>query len=115
VHSDDGRRYVGNTDGGVDFTAPFKAGETLGLGMNLTLAAYSERGPKLDVEVFFTRNGLKAGGWNLVKETDAESESIEGLLGANDLFPSIGLFGPVEVEVNFGEQNWLYRGWNSAT
>lgn len=114
VHSDDGRRYIGNTDGGVDFTAPFKVGETLGLGITFALAQYSQTGPNIEAEVFFTRDGRKAGGWSLVRETDAVAESIVGLMGENDLFPSIGVFGPVEVEVNFGERDWLYRGWNST-
>jgi hypothetical protein len=110
IHSDDGRRYVGNTDGGVDFTTPFVAGETVGVGMVFRLAStYSEAGPKLDVEVFFTRNGKKQGGWDLNRDTDAEDEMTVGLQGDLDLFPAIGIFGPAEVEVNFGQGNWLYQ------
>ena len=110
VHSDDGRRYVGNTDGGVDFTTPFIAGETVGIGMIFRLAsAYSEAGPKLDVEVFFTRNGRKVGGWDLNRDTDAKDERTGGLQGDLDLFPAVGIFGPAEVEVNYAQGNWLYQ------
>lgn len=110
LHSDDGRRYVGNTDGGVDFTTPFQAGETVGLGMTFTLASeYSETRPKVDVEVFMTRNGRRVGGWDLNRDTDAVDEMTGGLQGDLDLFPAIGVFGPVQLEVNFARENWLYR------
>jgi hypothetical protein len=110
VHSDDGRRYVGNPEGGVDFTTPFKVGETVGLGMVFRLpSAYSEAAPKLDVEVFFTRNGRKVGGWDVNRDTDAEDEITVGLQGDLDLFPSIGVFGPSEVEVYLSQGNWLYQ------
>jgi hypothetical protein len=114
VHSDDGRRYVGNTDGGVDFTTPFKAGETLGLGVTFDVAS-TDNGPVMNVNVFFTRDGRKAGGWNLLHDTDSERESYVGLQGEHDVFAAIGVFGSVDVEVNLGEQSWLYRGWNSST
>ncbi|KAI9660735.1 MAG: hypothetical protein M1831_003427 [Alyxoria varia] len=41
VHGDDGRRYVNDTLGGSDFTAPFKIGETIGLGMRFYLRSTS--------------------------------------------------------------------------
>lgn len=113
IHSDDGRRYVGNTDGGVDFTTPFNVGETVGLGMTFD-AIHSNQGPKMNVEVFFTRDGRKAGGWNLLNDTDSEFESVFGLTGDHDIFPAIGIFGPADVELRFGEESWLYRGWNSS-
>jgi len=113
VHSDDGRRYVGNDEGELDFTTPFQVGETIGLGMSFALAAYSETGAKVEADVFMTRNGRRVQGWNILRESDAQGENIAGLMGDRDLFPAIGLFGPVEVEVNFGEQSWAYRGWNS--
>lgn len=113
VHSDDGRRYVGNNEGGMDFTAPFKEGETVGLGMTFSVAEYSKTGAKIDTNIFLTRDGRRAHGWNLMKESDAQDENIWGLMGDKDLFPAIGIFGPVEVEVVFGESGWLYRGWNS--
>ncbi|KAL9087931.1 MAG: hypothetical protein Q9159_003373 [Coniocarpon cinnabarinum] len=33
IHGDDGRRYVNDTCGGMDFTKPFRTGEIIGLGM----------------------------------------------------------------------------------
>jgi hypothetical protein len=112
VHSDDGRRYVSNAEGGVDFTAPFKAGETIGLGMTFQLpTAYTENAPKTDVVVFFTRDGRKVGGWDLNYDTDAQTEAVVGLQGENDIFPAIGVFGPIDVTINFAESSWLYRGY----
>jgi hypothetical protein len=113
VHSDDGRRYVGNTDGGVDFTEPFRIGETVGIGLSFAVGEFVKGGTKVEVDVLFTRDGRKAGGWNLFRESDAEDENLMGLMGDNDLFPALGVFGPVEVEVNFGESSWMYRGWPS--
>jgi hypothetical protein len=113
VHSDDGRRFVGNDEGGVDFTAPFQVGETIGLGMTFE-ARHSDEGPRMNVEVFLTRDGKKAGGWNLLNDTDSEFESVDGLTGDNDIFPAIGIFGPLDVELHFGEESWLYRGWNQS-
>jgi len=116
VHSDDGRRYVANPDGGLDFTAPFRAGETIGLGMTFSLpSSYEKQGPELDVEVFFTRDGRKVAGWNLLRDSDVQSEKTEGIEGRHDIFPAIGVFGPTDVTMNFGEDSWLYRGWSSST
>jgi len=105
VHSDDGRRYVGNDEGGVDFTEPFKVGETVGFGMTI-----EQQG----VEVFFTRDGRKVGGWNLLHDTDAVAEAVDGLKGDRDLFAGVGFFGGCEVDVCFGESGWMYRGWNAV-
>ncbi|KAF2668295.1 hypothetical protein BT63DRAFT_272873 [Microthyrium microscopicum] len=113
VHSDDGRRYVGNDAGGFDFTEPFRAGETIGLGMMFT-PLHTKAGPQTRTEVFFTRNGVKAGGWDLLHTDDAR-ESIVGLRGECDIFPAIGVFGNVDVDVNFGEPSWLYRGYTQRT
>ena len=117
VHSDDGRRYVNDTHGGMDFAAPFRSGETIGLGMTFKLPqnppAYGEQdqGVKLDIEVFFTRDGKKDGSWKIYEERDIEDDQhgVEGLEGQHDLFPAIGVFGAVEWEVRFHEREWLYR------
>jgi len=116
VHSDDGRRYVNNTDGGLDFTTPFKVGETLGIGMAFKIPskppAYGEQGgAKPEVDVFFTREGKKVGGWDLYEERDVNSDvmGVRGLEGDMDLFPAMGVFGACEVEVRFKEGEWLYR------
>jgi hypothetical protein len=115
VHSDDGRRYVNDTHGGMDFTSPFKAGQTIGLGMTFKIPtnppAYGEQGTKLDVEVFLTRDGKREGSWNLHEERDEQDDphGIEGLEGQHDLFPAVGVFGAVEWEIRFLEREWLYR------
>lgn len=115
VHSDDGHRYVNNNEGGLDFTAPFQVGETVGIGMSFSIPskppAYGESMTKLDVEVFFTREGKRVGGWDLYEERDIEEDlmGIGGLEGGCDLFPAVGIFGGTEVEVRFRPGEWLYR------
>ena len=113
VHSDDGRRYVADTHGGIDFTEPFKPGQTLGLGMTFQIPdkppAYGEQGHSLDVEVFFTRDGKRVGGWDLHEERDELDQDVRGLEGECDLFPAIGVFGGCDLEVRFHERDWMYR------
>lgn len=115
VHSDDGRRYVNDTHGGMDFVSPFKAGQTIGLGLTFKLPenppACGEQGIELDVEVFFTRDGKKEGSWNIHEERDEQDDphGVEGLEGLHDLFPAVGVFGAAEWEVRFSEREWLYR------
>jgi len=106
---------VNDTHGGLDFTKPFKSGQTVGLGMTFKVPenppAYGEQSVKLDAEVFFTRDGKKEGSWNLHEARDQldEPHGIEGLEGQHDLFPAVGVFGAVEFEIRFLEREWLYR------
>lgn len=117
VFSDDGCRFVNDSWGGRDFTTPVNVGETVGLGMNFSLPndplamadAMFEGKRKCKVEIFFTRNGSPAGGWDLHEETDQESGAIEGLEGDYDLYGAIGLFGGVDFEVCFDPAGWLWR------
>lgn len=116
VHSDDGCRYVNDTWGGKEFTDPFKKGDTVGLGMTFSSSSVpsgSEKTAKqsnpLSVEVFFTKNGKKSGGWNLHEELDAETDQdVIGLDGTFDLYAAIGLFGGAEFKVVFERESWLY-------
>jgi hypothetical protein len=113
VHSDDGRRYVADTHGGIDFTDPFRLGETVGLGMTFRIPekppAYGEKGHPLDIEVFFTRNGKKVDGWDLHEERDRLDQDVQGLEGECDLFPAVGVFGGCDFEVRLQERDWLYH------
>ncbi|PLB49561.1 hypothetical protein P170DRAFT_384621 [Aspergillus steynii IBT 23096] len=114
VFSDDGCRFVNDSWGGKDFTAGFRAGETVGLGMTFQLPGKSERiaqGEKksLMTEVFFTRGGRRVGGWDLHEEQDEEAGGVKGLEGDFDLYGAVGFFGGVDVEVNFNRSHWL---WN---
>jgi len=119
VHGDDGRRYVNNTFGGADFTNMFKSGQTVGIGMTWKLPRASQAGidgqapgyqPRLDCEVFFTRNGQKDGSWDLHEELDERAEGgVNGLEGECDVFAAVGGFGAAEYEINFNPQHWLYR------
>lgn len=107
IHGDDGRRYVDNNRGGQDFTTSFRAGEVVGIGMMFSPPSY--QGDRVGVEVFFTREGKKEGGWNLYEERDADEEgSVDGLDGTRDLLAAVGFFGGVEFETRFRRDEWLY-------
>ncbi|PBP25946.1 SPRY domain-containing protein, partial [Diplocarpon rosae] len=105
-----------------DFTQPFKAGETLGLGM--TFRARDMQAPpsydyapaqtlsknSIDVEIFFTRNGRKENSWNLHEEGDAQEDlPVTGLEGFNDLYAMVGTFENVEFEIIFKGGEWMYQ------
>ncbi|KAF2017606.1 hypothetical protein BU24DRAFT_420644 [Aaosphaeria arxii CBS 175.79] len=116
VHGDDGRRYVNDTYGGTDFTTAFQPDDVVGIGItfappkNPPSYDESQQGMVLDIDVFFTRNGVKAGGWDGNEELDQRSEGgTIGLRGECDLFPAIGVFGGVDFEVYFSPENWLYN------
>lgn len=116
VHSDDGRRYVDDSYGGRDFTKPFRKGDVVGIGMNFAPPPAYQRinasgGNKMDVKVFFTRNGKREGGWDVHEERDKEAEEgdVTGLEGEHDLLAAVGCFGPVEFEVHFKASEWLFK------
>jgi hypothetical protein len=116
VHGDDGRRYVNDTFGGSDFTTAFKPGEVVGIGMTFSLPRnppsydQGQQGKVLDIEVFFTRNGVKEKTWDGNEELDERSEGgTMGLRGECDLFPAVGVFGGVDFEVRFGAESWLFN------
>ncbi|MCJ1372763.1 hypothetical protein MMC20_003988 [Loxospora ochrophaea] len=124
VHTDDGRRYVNDTWGGKDFTAPIQAGDTVGIGMTFSLpdpSSHFEATPpsygaspltniSLKGEVFFTRNGKVDGSWDLHEELDADNEfGVVGLDGQFDLYGAIGVFGGVEFQISFNRQTWLWQ------
>jgi len=121
IHGDDGSKYINDKWGGKDFTTPFHAGETLGIGMTLTRrnvdappaydsAPQSMESRVINVEIFFTRDGRKTGGWNLHEEGDAEQDlPVTGLEGLNDLFAAVGTFEDVEFEIVFNQGEWMYH------
>ena len=116
MFSDDGCRFVNDSWGGREFTTAFNVGETVGLGMVFSLpnkegfqkSQFTGKPPTLPVEIFLTRNGKKAGRWDLHEEVDADSGSVEGLEGDFDLYGAVGLFGGVEFEVCFDRSQWLW-------
>ncbi|KAJ8066095.1 hypothetical protein OCU04_005186 [Sclerotinia nivalis] len=122
VHGDDGHKYVNDLWGGKDFTSKFQAGQTIGIGMTFTPRnvnsppAY-DSGPAqttaktpINVEIFFTRDGKKNGGWNLHEEGDSvEDLPVTGLEGMHDLYAAVGTFDNVEFEIVFNEREWMYR------
>ncbi|RFU27427.1 hypothetical protein B7463_g8921, partial [Scytalidium lignicola] len=120
VHGDDGSKFINDRWGGKEFTSAFKPGEVLGLGMTFTQrdlhappsyggAKTTNTGP-IDVEIFLTRNGRKADGWNLHEEGDAvEDLPVDGLEGVRDLFAAVGTFEAVEFEIIFNSSMWMYQ------
>lgn len=116
VHGDDGRRYVNDTWGGKDFTSAFRVGDRVGLGMSFCVPdlppdyeALPHASSKLNIDVFFTRNGREEGGWNLHEELDAAKDlGVEGLDGRYDLYGAVGTFGGVEYDCLFNRQDWLW-------
>lgn len=117
VFSDDGCRFVNDSWGGRDFTTPFTVGETLGIGMKFALPedplvmADAMFGVKkiCKVEVFFTRDGRPAGGWDLHEERDEQAGDVEGLEGDFDVYGAVGLFGGVDFEVCFDPAGWRWQ------
>ncbi|KAF1955364.1 hypothetical protein CC80DRAFT_92902 [Byssothecium circinans] len=116
VHGDDGRKYVNDTEGGAEFTDPFKPGEVIGIGMTFALPKnpptyeQPEQINPLDIAVFFTRNGVQKGGWDGNQELDARCVGgATGLKGECDLFPAIGVFGAVDFEAFFHPSQWVYQ------
>ena len=111
VHSDDGRRYVDDPYGGQDFTRAFKKGDVVGIGMVFSPPQYSASGVKSKVEVFFTRNGKKDGGFDLNEEKDQAQDggSVLGLEGQHDLLAAVGVFGAVELEAMFRKEDWMFK------
>lgn len=110
VHSDDGRRYVDNSYGGKDFTAPFKKGDVVGIGMRFAPPIHGDRVP-MRCECFFTRNGRRDGSWDLHEERDeaADEGDIAGLEGHYDLLAAVGVFGSVELECLFRREDWMFK------
>lgn len=116
IHGDDGRKYVNDTYGGVDFTNAFQPGETVGVGMTFSMPRdppsyeQSQMGKVMDIDVFFTRNGQREKGWDGNEELDERSEGgTVGLRGECDLFPAVGMFGGVDFEVFLHPSQWMYR------
>lgn len=109
VHGDDGRRFVNDPAGGVDFTRPFKPGETVGIGMKFSISRNVQGHGKAHAEVFFTRDGKRDEGWQVDEERDRESDSVFGLEGGMDLYAAVGMFGAVDFEIQFAPEGWLYQ------
>ncbi|TKA78323.1 hypothetical protein B0A55_03620 [Friedmanniomyces simplex] len=109
VHGDDGRRYADDSYGGQEFTAAFRVGEVVGIGMTVSPSRFV--GGRAGVEVFFTRDGRKEGGWDLHEERDSEQKGgdLGGLEGGRDVLAAVGCFGAVEFEARFRREEWLFR------
>lgn len=93
----------------MDFTQPFRKDDVVGVGMGFLPPTYA--GGKNRVEVFFTRNGKKDGGWDVHEEKDRDQEEgdVTGLEGEHDLLAAVGCFGQVEFEVRFRREEWLFK------
>lgn len=112
VHGDDGRRFVNDTWGGRDFVDAFRVGDVVGIGLRFLVEKSGEvdNEGKCKTKAFFTRNGIEEAGWDMDEERDAEhDEGIVGLQGDLDLYPAVGVFGGVELEVRFNKFDHKYR------
>ncbi|KAI1487333.1 SPRY domain-containing protein [Biscogniauxia mediterranea] len=108
VHGDDGNKYVNMIDGGEALAAPFRHGETVGLGMRL---APGKGGGGIEVEVFLTRDGRVDKRWDLHEERDTERATpVTGLEGFHDLCAAVGVFGRTAFEVVFVPERWAWKG-----
>ncbi|KIW18989.1 hypothetical protein PV08_03279 [Exophiala spinifera] len=111
VHGDDGRRFVNDPWGGRDFVEAFRPGETIEVGMRFSttpIPAPAGSGPgKVKTTAFVTRDGRtnKDWEWEIDEERDERDEGIDGLMGDGDLYPALGVFGGVEFEVRFRQNN----------
>ena len=110
VHGDDGHRYINDTWGGLDFTQPFREGETYGVGMTFEVV-----GGQIAVECFFTREGALEGKWDLHEEQDSSAVlPVTGLEGFHDVSCAVGTFRGVECEVVFDPSRWRYKPAGTA-
>lgn len=111
VHGDDGRRYIDNSYGGIEFTGPFKKDDVVGIGMTFKPPVHGDR-VSMRCDVFFTRNGKRENGWDLHEERpiDNDAGDIIGLEGEHDLLAAVGVFGSVEFEAVFRSEEWLFKG-----
>ncbi|KAI1119192.1 hypothetical protein F5Y14DRAFT_396846 [Nemania sp. NC0429] len=110
VHGDDGHKYINDRWGGKAFTQPFRRGDTLGIGMELKPGV----GGGIEVEIFFTRDGVESGRWNLHEETDREQDlPVTGLEGFHDLCAAVGVFESVSFEIVFVPLLWRWQGWRA--
>ena len=114
AHGDDGRRFVNDSWGGIDFVGRFREGETVGIGIRFSVSENQEvsRRELCLGEAFFTRDGMVEGRWRMDEERDAERDQggVEGLLGEGDLYACAGCCGFMEFEVVVERKAWLYRG-----
>lgn len=105
VHGDDGHKYINDRWGGKSLTNPFRVGERLGVGMT-----FAAKDGKINVDVFFTRDGRLSGSWNLHEEIDLEQDGpVDGLEGFHDLSCAIGSFNRNIYEVIFDPSRWKYQ------
>ncbi|KAI1435537.1 hypothetical protein GGR50DRAFT_686982 [Xylaria sp. CBS 124048] len=110
VHGDDGNKYINDRWGGKSFTHPFRRGETLGLGMEFIPAP----GGGIRVEIFFTRDGVESGRWDLHEETDQNQDlPVTGLEGFHDICAAVGVFDKVSFEIVFVPEKWRWQYWKT--
>lgn len=111
VHSDDGRRYVNDSLSGKPFVRAFKAGETIGLGLNLDrMVCYLTRNGKFELEWSLIAD--KQPGRGIDPDRNYCDGGIAGLEGDRDIYGAVGVFGAVGVVVNWTGMNqpFMYKG-----
>lgn len=108
VHSDDGRKYVNDPWGGVDFVQPWGRTGVVGIGMTFSASKGGSNG--IGAEVFFTRNGSVEARWDVNEERDQQRDLEPiGVQGRHDLVAAVGSFQKTELEVVLDPRDWLYQ------
>ncbi|KAJ3066497.1 hypothetical protein HDU98_010180 [Podochytrium sp. JEL0797] len=112
-HSDDGKLFDGAGQGGFEWGDPYGVGDVVGCG--ITVAG----------DVYFTKNGVRVGPKRVRtcvprREGQAENasvvveEEVVGLIPASlfewKLHPTVSACQMWEVELNFGERDFVYKG-----
>lgn len=103
VYGDDGYKFINDWWGGKDFMGLFRVGERYGIGIIFIVVV-----GRMEMEIFFMRNGLQVGRWNLYEEGDLIDLFMMGLEGYYDLSCVVGIYGGVGFEVIFRLEMWLF-------
>jgi len=75
----------------------------------MTFSRPQGKGTQIEVDVFFTKDGKKVGGWDVNEESDAKTDlGVEGLQGHHDLYCAVGVCGGVEFQIVMEPGKWLF-------
>ncbi|KAI5795380.1 hypothetical protein DFH27DRAFT_484548, partial [Peziza echinospora] len=93
VHSDDGRRYCNDDEGGIDCVAPFQKGEKYSV-----IEVFGDG--RVETEVAILKGGRRVAGWK-VKEpvVEGREDPSIGLCGERDIYAAVGVAGEKGVEL----------------
>lgn len=119
VHCRDGGLYVNNILLKNAATAAFEPGQQVGIGITFSMSDCNAQqvddaqsstvsSSSIKVEVFLSRDGKKAGSWNLRELRQLGGLPLEGLEGTHDLYAAVGTSREVNVDILFEKRDWRY-------